>query len=341
MAKTAAGKGHFNELDIMKGIGIWAVVIGHLQPDKPAVTVIYSVHMFLFFFCSGFLGERYKDRHYGEVLWGNVKRLLFPYAIWGIISQAYELILGYQTFDQAVKRFFFIGKWVGWNAPLWFFIVLFWVEIIGYLAVRLPILVKVVLMGISAWAWYYISTQGYALWFGLRIVPIGLFFWLLGLVIRELYEKPSFKKMLSKWWQLLIALIPLLAAWILLGVVYNDTISVYHVTYSNYPFTLIAGMAGTVFLLLFCRLIDMTKVVNLIGKFFAVYGKNSLFILCSHHFFLRGLQHFSKLYMGKNLWLTVDTWKAFRIGTELMLLYFVLILLLRPLKKKGFMKYLI
>lgn len=35
---------HFNELDIMKGIGIWLVVIGHLKPVSYTETLIYSVH---------------------------------------------------------------------------------------------------------------------------------------------------------------------------------------------------------------------------------------------------------------------------------------------------------
>ena len=45
---------HFNELDIMKGIGIWLVVIGHLKPVSYTETLIYSVHMFLFFSVQGF-----------------------------------------------------------------------------------------------------------------------------------------------------------------------------------------------------------------------------------------------------------------------------------------------
>ena len=323
---------HFNELDIMKGIGIWLVVIGHLKPVSYTETLIYSVHMFLFFFCSGFLGNRYKERSFGIMLWGNMKRLLFPYLVWGILSQGLELCLGYQTWEQAVKRFFFVGKWVGWNAPLWFLIVLFWIEIIGYVAVRANIFVKFALMVVSAVAWYLISVNKVVLWFGLGIVPIGLFFWLLGLVVSEVYQKILFDN-----WKRYILLASLFVIWILLGVVFNKGISVYHNIYSNYPFTLIAGCAGTVFLLLFSREILRERHIS---SFIQVYGRNTFFILCSHHFFLRLLKHYSVLWWGRNLWYEKGTIKALLIGTALMLLYLLILYLIRPLKK-GFVRYLV
>jgi fucose 4-O-acetylase-like acetyltransferase len=348
MANTAAGKGHFNELDIVKGIGIWAVVIGHLQPKDPTITVIYSVHMFLFFFCSGFLGERFKERSYGSVLWGNVKRLLFPYAVWGILSQVFVIAQGEQTIGKALKEFFFLGKWVGWNAPLWFLVVLFWTEMIGYWVAKAHILLKFLMMAVAAAGWYVISRGGYGIWFGFRLVPIGLFFWIFGLVVREYYSKGeewffgkrSFLTVVKQ----LLLLAPLFGVWIFFGVVRNETISVYHMTYSNYPYTLLAGMAGVLFLLLLSKVMSETWKWDpgyWIGKLFALFGKNSLLILCTHHFFLRMVQDYSKANLGKNMWLFKDTGKAFRIGSELMLLYLVLILLLMPIKKKGFLKYLI
>ncbi len=332
MQKVITKNTRYEELDIMKGIGIWMVVIGHLKPVSYTETLIYSVHMFLFFFCSGFLGERYRERSFGTAVLGNVKRLLFPYLVWGILSQGLELCLGAQTWDQALRRFFFIGKWVGWNAPLWFLIVLFWIELVGYFAVKTRIPVKLGLMAVSAGAWYFLSVKDTVLWFGLRLLPIGLFFWLFGLVVRELDQKYLRDK---RWRYILLA--AFFVIWILFGVVFNTTISVYHNLYSNYPFTLIAGCAGILFLLLFSREILREKHIS---SFIRVYGRNTLFILCSHHFFLRLLKHFSLLWWGRNLWYEKGTGKALLVGTAMMLVYLLVIYLIRPLKK-GMMKYLI
>ena len=312
----------------MKGIGIWMVVIGHLKPVSYTERVIYSVHMFLFFFCSGFLGARYRERSFWSMLLGNVKRLLFPYLVWGILSQGYELLAGGQTFDQAVNRFFFIGKWVGWNAPLWFLVVLFWVELVGYWAARGNTAVRIGMMGASLAGWYLLSGMKTVLWFGIRIVPVGLFFWIFGLVIRDLYPK----LLGAGVWKYAVAA-ALFATWLLLGVIFNSTISVYHDLYTNIWFTAAAGCAGTVLLLLLSRGLSG---VPFLGNFLSVYGQNSLFILCSHHFLLKLLMHLSVTYMGENLWYQKGSMKAILIGTGMMLLYYLLIRLIRPLKRGAF-----
>lgn len=54
------------EIDVMKGIGILLVILGHCMPDFPVNILedplssevrrfIYTFHMPMFFFCSGFV----------------------------------------------------------------------------------------------------------------------------------------------------------------------------------------------------------------------------------------------------------------------------------------------
>lgn len=73
-------------IDIMKGIGIIAVVVGHLVPTIPflghnirILQFVYTFHMALFFFCSGYLfKEKYLENPFGYI--GNkVKGLYVPF----------------------------------------------------------------------------------------------------------------------------------------------------------------------------------------------------------------------------------------------------------------------
>lgn len=49
------GKERIQYLDICKGVGIIFVVLGHIIQTNPIRTWIYSFHMPLFFFLSGYI----------------------------------------------------------------------------------------------------------------------------------------------------------------------------------------------------------------------------------------------------------------------------------------------
>jgi fucose 4-O-acetylase-like acetyltransferase len=70
-------------IDIMKGIGIISVVLGHcgLLPPK-IIHFIYSFHMPLFFIIAGYF---YKERGVVASLQKDAKRLLFPYVVFATI----------------------------------------------------------------------------------------------------------------------------------------------------------------------------------------------------------------------------------------------------------------
>lgn len=82
------------EFDILKGIGILLVVIGHTGISGLPYTYIYSFHMPLFFFVSGCF---YKRRPLIEVLERKAKSLLLPW-----MSFAMLFFIAYTVID-AIK----------------------------------------------------------------------------------------------------------------------------------------------------------------------------------------------------------------------------------------------
>ncbi len=85
-------------IDVLKGIAIILVIYGHviqrtmLAHDadfflNPAFKVIYTFHMPIFFFLSGYLiSGSLRKKRVGEVFKSRFKALLIPYIIWGILG---------------------------------------------------------------------------------------------------------------------------------------------------------------------------------------------------------------------------------------------------------------
>lgn len=129
-----------NFVDVLKGIGVFFVILGHM-PIKPQVySYIFSFQLPIFYFVGGFL---YRDAHmintFGEYFLKKVRRVLIPYFILCLISAivyiSYTHYIGesYDLLD--ILKSILISKRnnIYINVPLWFLTSFFTVEIIYYL----------------------------------------------------------------------------------------------------------------------------------------------------------------------------------------------------------------
>ena len=137
-------------IDNAKAIGIVLVVLGHIADTPPLLaTLIYSFHMPLFFFVSGFL---LAPRRVEEPLSMNLKRLarilLTPYTLFFAISLVFWLLT--RNLGDRANKFanvglqdavwgFLTGRSVDMfiNPPLWFFPALFVCAAIYFVSRRL------------------------------------------------------------------------------------------------------------------------------------------------------------------------------------------------------------
>jgi acyltransferase len=138
------GKRYGNRIewvDIAKGIGIILVIVGHTSIEFSWLgKFIYSFHMPLFFFLSGYFASHGQYATIAAFIKRKSSALLIPYFIFAFISYLYFLFR-YQYGDPAYfkdisvyQEFFGIfyssgtTEWMDFNLPLWFLTCLFIVE---------------------------------------------------------------------------------------------------------------------------------------------------------------------------------------------------------------------
>lgn len=105
-------------IDIARGIRIILVVIGHLcEGVKPLHNIIYSFHMPLFFFLSGYCFK--EQRSWKDFIINKIRTIIIPWVILGLLTYfVYAILNGYEEALYLFKDIFFsIGA-------LWFLPVL-------------------------------------------------------------------------------------------------------------------------------------------------------------------------------------------------------------------------
>ena len=116
-------------IDIIKGLAIILVVIGHTSPNKteilPYKSLIYAFHMSLFFILSGMFiatsRENYSLQTLKDFLHKNFIALVVPFMIWGAI---------YMNFSFSNLAYLCFGSWISFVhihtlSSLWFIVALF------------------------------------------------------------------------------------------------------------------------------------------------------------------------------------------------------------------------
>lgn len=123
-----------NTFDVMKGIGIIAMVIGHSSIPKLLQQFIFVWHMPLFFMVSGYFYKSYPEKEYFKK---NARLLLVPYIVTALLMVALTLTKDFITGNSSAETMF-VAAIVGngtVNNPtfskysigaIWFLLAMFW-----------------------------------------------------------------------------------------------------------------------------------------------------------------------------------------------------------------------
>lgn len=234
-------------LDIAKGLAIVLVVLGHSIPDASAATgisspiladvfkAIYSFHMPLFFFVSGFLVVREKLLAHPKLDFFKKRflRLMVPYFFVGMCYLPLKLVFASyanKPYDISTLWQIFIG--VNPDGELWFLYVLWIISVIAMLLRYTSSLAVLILAAI----WAQFSP-------GLMSVSGNIFFFITGMYMRANAIRPYAENIT----QVLIAmLLFIIGNYILYGFGYYGAI-------------VATGISGTYLVLSLAKLIDKTQ----------------------------------------------------------------------------------
>ena len=90
-----------NWVDSLKGLGIFLVIMGHLKPPQIVWLWIFSFHIPLFFFISGYVfnSKKYLDNP-KIFITSRFKQLIIPYFYYSILTLSIVIISNYFYYNK-------------------------------------------------------------------------------------------------------------------------------------------------------------------------------------------------------------------------------------------------
>jgi fucose 4-O-acetylase-like acetyltransferase len=282
-------------IDIARGIGILLVVLGHNDfalVSPFAYKVIYSFHMPLFFFLSGYFIN--PSVGFWEFIKKRFNSLLKPYlfTIFMIyfVSVSFEK-MGFQTaIFRITKSLYGSGYYIDW-VQLWFLPHLFVVSLYAYLFISvmsrfkqrwLTWIVLLLILGISIpllKAFYPFPFQlfgkDYELFglpFSLDLVLLSGFFFILGSEIRQVTSEETFSNP--------ILLVGTGIALLLMNYFFDARIDLNTRLYESFVINTLEAVIGILFILALSRQIELRT--ERLASWFTYLGQVSLIILIFH-----------------------------------------------------------
>lgn len=254
-----------NWIDVLKGVGIIFVIIGHVSLSSEFSRWIYTFHMPLFFILSGFLWSRSSERiTIKEFCVKRIKSILWPYVFFRILLIIYWCIV------ESHFRHLDIG-------PIWFLIVLFFAEITAFLFLntKRSILKSMsIVMGAILVLYIFricnIDNNNIGAWL-MRCMDGFMWYTVGHLVgIMDIESKISNKRVLKIVLMLVLLCISLIISRI------NGNVSIWSNSFGNYIWFIIGGVVGTLFIACVCKEV-LSK-----NKLLEYYGRNTITILATH-----------------------------------------------------------
>jgi fucose 4-O-acetylase-like acetyltransferase len=266
-------------IDIMKGIGIILVVVGHISQLNILNTWIFSFHMPLFFFISGITFSVSKKENF---IRKKVNKILIPYFIFSLLTFIYWSVIERKLRGDTTSILSqFIGIFTSqggeynhvYNIVMWFLPCLFITEIIFYfIKNKFSNKMACCLLAVS-------SILGVILSYNLKIrlpwsidtMLIAIVFYGAGYLISNVvmnYKKSDKNKLMN-----FLSIFILLALNIYCSHL-NGYVDMNKSIYSNYFLYFISAFCGIIFIYLislYCNL-----------QFVRFLGANSLIIMCVH-----------------------------------------------------------
>jgi len=288
-------------IDLIKGFGIFLVILGHAMiPRSPW---IYSFHVPLFFFISGFM---YKDRPFKANLASKLKKMYFPFVTFNVVTWLFFYLIAvlnhdtvaHSTYLNLYRTIIGFDISVPQNGPLWFLLCLFTVSVI-YIFISLLKneylkLAAVLAVTVSG---YFISQRFSDLPFKIEAAMMMIFFFYAGnLSCRfKLSEKIDRLKGIAIFnISVLFSYLNFILNYYNLRISGIERISVLENSYGNIFLFYISAFCAILFTAVILKKIGRIGIINYLGM-------NSLIILCIHYPILQYVERIHPAFLGSSI----------------------------------------
>ena len=265
-------------IDALKGFAIFYVTLGHLGCNILLEKHIYSFHMFLFFFLSGYV-DKSEDISFKEYLLKRTKRILIPFIAWNLMSNMVSLSLGNKLINVIQTTFLLNGE-MCWNAPIWYLLTIFITQILYFLLSKVFKIKNIIIISVSLLLWFVLPQKNIIL--KLNLIPMVMSFFVMGVEYKNKIENIVKQYFVNKHVILKYSLLVIFALVNIYFGVFNNVRIVYtKAVFGNILYTLIGALSGiAVYLILFQRFdfLGKSKILNFLGR-------NSLIIMATQFYF--------------------------------------------------------
>lgn len=287
-------------IDALKGYAIFCVTLGHLGCNFLLEKHIYSFHMFLFFFLSGFV-DKTENISFKEYLLKRGKRILIPFISWNILSNLVSFLMG-RTVNEVIETTFLLNGEICWNAPIWFLLTIFLTQAFYFILKRILKISDLIIICASLTLWMIIPQKNVI--FKLNLIPMSMLFYVLGIFYKRKSQNIAQWTFANKYLLLKCVIIFFFAFInIYFGVLNNVRIVYTKAVFGNVIYTIIAGISGIFFYIMLFQnfgFLSKNRILNYLGK-------NSLIIMASQFYFFTLYDYVANF----NIHLYRNTAKAF------------------------------
>lgn len=279
MKQQTADNNRIHWIDMAKGIGMFLVMFGHMETGLLG-RWIYSFHMPLFFFLSGYVF----NGKYGTLTFVKKKLygMVLPYFTLGtmliLFRVLYEYMGGelYNGFWAKFKQL--LTQYRAWS--LWFVAVLLVTEVMFYVIYKISsgnlLALSAIVLGLCGYGFYYYSVGGQALMWNADAAFTAVVFYYSGHLFKRLGLK--LPEILDKGYIKCTAVILLFALNILFTYLsFKKTGIYFDMYYGGYgfvPFSFAAAFLGTAAVCILSSLIDV--------RYIRFVGRNTFLFLAWH-----------------------------------------------------------
>lgn len=267
-------------VDVAKGWAILCVILGHTTEFYNGTnffkTVIYTFHMPIFFFLSGFTfnGQKYKPH---EFVLRKIKTVVIPYFCLGAVMIGYEyvyntyLLLWKKKYDVAGQFMALLTQNRLWT--LWFLTTLFVTEILFYFIVKLwrnkLVGIGATCVVLSALGMVYYSKGGATLPWNVDAVLPAITFFFAGYLLKNLKKVQEVifdHKLISFVICVAVDIVCTIGSYRLTG----RGLEMFFSSYGFPPLVFIAAIAGSLAVCLFSAMLPILP-IRYIGKHSMLY----------------------------------------------------------------------